>query len=123
MKNVDTLSERLKTSQLAKRRLVECFQSRPKIDDPLVIARAAQRRAVEQARAERRAEQLAEQAERRENEKARREADEAAALAQQILEVEQQIELQAADYAVRKARRDQRYADRKLRSRGAQTSR
>jgi hypothetical protein len=77
MKNVDSFAERRKTAQAAKASLLEKFKTRPADDDPAVLARAEQRRAIEEARAlaaEKRAREAAEQCE----------AKEAAAAAQAI---------------------------------------
>ncbi len=114
MKNVDSFAERRKTAQAAKAALLEKFKTRPADDDPAVLARAEQRRAVEEARAlaaEKRAREAAEQ----------REAEEAA-VAAKALEDEAarlaRIAAEEAEAADRKAQRDARYAARKQRKQG-----
>ncbi|WP_041782295.1 DUF6481 family protein [Ancylobacter novellus] len=98
MKNIDNFQDRQKTAVAAKARMLAKLAARPGADDPAVIARAMERRTIDEARKARQAErQKAEAA----KEKARQEAD-----AQEA----------AADKASAKARRDARYAARKLRA-------
>jgi len=108
-----TLTERLSDQATAKQALLRKMQARPGPDDPAVIARAAGRKAVADARAQRlaakaaAAEQLkAEQIEREAAEKAERE------LAEQ-LEHEARIAREAALEEEKKRARDERYAARK----------
>jgi hypothetical protein len=131
MKYSDSFADRQKANQGAKAKLLERFKARPTADDPVMLARAAERRAVEEARAARQEERrLAEQQKREEIEAAIRakeaaEAEERAAQ-QAALDAEadarRQTELDRArrvieDEVARKAARDKRYADRKARVR------
>ncbi|MFT0862301.1 DUF6481 family protein [Ancylobacter sp. G4_0304] len=131
MKNPDNFAERQKAVQASKARLLERFKARPSADDPVMQAKAAERRAVEEAREARRAA-------REEAERARREELEAEARAREAAEQEARAAQQAAleaeagarreaelaqarrvieDEVARKAARDKRYADRKARVR------
>lgn len=98
MKNIDNFQDRQKTAVAARARMIAKLAARPGTDDPGVIARAAERRAIDEARRARQAErQEAEAA----KEKARQEA-----VAQKT----------AANEANARARRDARYAARKARA-------
>ncbi len=124
-------ADRRKSSAEAKMRLLEKFESAPKPDDPVMLAKRAELAAISVAREERRAErerlkqeisdcQKAEAAALKDAEaKAIAEADaklkaeaEAAKESQKKL-----VELVIANEAVRKAERDRRYAARKARQR------
>ena len=108
-------TDRLSTANSAKKALLEKFRAQPRPDDPAVIARDAERKAVaiarEQRAIERKAAQEAE-AIRLATEKATREAEEAARSAAEKSERE---EREAALEAEQKAKRDARYAARKAR--------
>ncbi|MCJ8143965.1 DUF6481 family protein [Ancylobacter sp. A5.8] len=131
MKNPDSFAERQKAVQTSKTRLLERFKARPAADDPAMVAKAAERRAVEEAREARRAA-------REEAERARREEIEAEARAREAAEQAARDAAQAAfeaeagarreaelaqarrvieDEVARKALRDKRYAERKARVR------
>lgn len=132
MLKTDDLAERRKTADAAKARLLERFRNRPAADDPAALARAAERKAISDARAERQALRAAEEAAQREAAAAA--AREAEALRQAMAEAaeaellaeagaRQQAERDRAsrvirDEAERKALRDQRYAARKARKQG-----
>ena len=111
-------SERAADSAAAKKALLERFQNRPKPDDPAVLARAAERKAIEEAREQRMAEKrtakeaeaarLRAEEEERQAEIARQAAEEAARAVQAKLDA-------AALLLQQKAARDARYAARKAR--------
>lgn len=111
----DSLTDRRSDSQAAKQAMLRKFRAQPGPDDPAVIARAAERKAILEARAVRaiakaaaaeqaRAVLAAEQAER----------DRAALLAEQ-----EQIERAAALEEQKKRARDERYAARKAAKRAS----
>ncbi len=110
--------ERQTASAEAKRAILAKFQSRPAADDPEVQARAAERKAIAEAREARMAERRLE----REAEAARQAAEREAALAAEALRRKEE-EAAAADALRReallkleqKAARDARYAARKAR--------
>jgi uncharacterized protein DUF6481 len=122
--------ERRNAANEAKRALLERFKSKPAADDPAVLARQAERKAILEARAIREAEkarlkqeklarEAAEKAEREAAAEAARIAAEEAALAEaKIREAEEneRIARLLADEAERKAKRDARYAARKART-------
>ena len=127
--NHANFSDRIKASATAKSALVEKLKARPGPDDPRMIAKAAERKAIYEARLARQAEkerleqeQLAREAEER---RIREEEELAAALAREAeLEAERQAaeaaKLERAsrvlnDLAAQKAIRDARYAARKAR--------
>jgi hypothetical protein len=91
-------SERAAASANAKKALLEKFKAKPPPDDPAVLARAAERQAIAEAREQRAAERRAA----KEAEAARRAAEQAA----------RDLQLKAE----RQAARDARYAARKARS-------
>lgn len=111
-------SERASASADAKRAVLAKFQSRPALDDPDVQARAAERKAIADARDVRMAERRAE----REAEAARLAAEREAQLAAEAIRRKEE-EAEAAEAAKRaallkleqKAARDARYAARKAR--------
>ncbi|QFR31918.1 DUF6481 family protein [Ancylobacter sp. TS-1] len=98
MKNIDSFQDRQKTANAARERMLARLASRPAADDPAVLARAAERRAIDEARSARRVE--------------RQEAD----AAQERQRIEAAAEHIAKNEADAKARRDARYAARKLRT-------
>jgi hypothetical protein len=122
--------ERRNAANEAKRALLERFKSKPAADDPAVLARQAERKAILEARAIREAEkarlkqeklarEAAEKAEREAAaEAARIAAEEAAQAEAKIREAEEneRIARLLADEAERKAKRDARYAARKART-------
>jgi hypothetical protein len=132
MLKVPDLAERRNTAASAKARLVEKLRARPAADDPAVVARAAERLAVSEARAARQAVREREEEARREAirvqqqiEAEARAAEEAAvkAAAQAEAMARQQADKDRAgrvmaDEAERKAMRDARYAARKARVSG-----
>lgn len=121
--------ERRNAANEAKKALLERFKSKPAADDPAVLARQAERKAILAAREIREAEkarlkqeklarEAAEKAEREAAaEAARIAAEEAAAAEAKIREAEEtdRISRLLADEAERKAKRDARYAARKAR--------
>ena len=121
--------ERRNAANEAKRALLERFKAKPAADDPVVLARQAERKAILEARAireaekarlkqERLAREAAEKAEREAAaEQARIAAEEAAASEAKVREAEEteRIARLLADEAERKAKRDARYAARKAR--------
>jgi hypothetical protein len=114
-----TYNDRREEAAAAKRALVERFKSRPPADDPAVQARAAERRAIAEARDLRNAERARQKAAldevRKKEEELRLEAERLAAE-----EAERRAAEQAArDEAIRaerKAQRDAKYAARKART-------
>lgn len=84
----------------ARKALLERFTARPEPNDPAVLARAAERKAIQDARAARAVERDAAKA-----------AGEAAAAAEAI----ERAEREAAAQTAAKAQRDARYAARKAR--------
>ncbi|TIV63370.1 MAG: hypothetical protein E5V86_18995 [Mesorhizobium sp.] len=121
--------ERRNAANEAKKALLARFKAKPAADDPAVLARQAERKAILEARAIREAEkarlkqeklarEAAEKAERdAAAEAARIAAEEAAAAEAKIREAEEaeRIAFELADEAARKAKRDARYAARKAR--------
>ncbi|TIS52705.1 MAG: hypothetical protein E5W93_16595 [Mesorhizobium sp.] len=121
--------ERRNAANEAKKALLERFKAKPAADDPAVLARQAERKAILEARAIREAEkarlkqeklarEAAEKAEREAAaEAARIAAEEVAAAEAKIREAEEneRISRLLADEAERKAKRDARYAARKAR--------
>ena len=111
-------NERQNASAKAKQALLEKFKAKPAPDDPAVLARAAERRAISDAREIRAAERRTI----REAESARQAAEQAAreleAQARAAEEARQAIEQAARDLqrkAEQQAARDARYAARKAR--------
>lgn len=123
-------SERRNAADEARKALLERFKAKPAADDPAVLAKQAERKAILAARAVREAEKLKQKQERLAREaaeKAAREAaEEAARLEAEIqaaadakireAEENERIARVLADEAERKAKRDARYAARKSRS-------
>lgn len=122
-------SERRNAANEARKALLERFKAKPAADDPAVLARQAERKAILEARAireaekqkqkqERLAREAAEKAAREAAEEAARlEAEAKAAAEAKIREAEEneRIARVLADEAERKAKRDARYAARKSR--------
>ncbi|MBZ9920033.1 hypothetical protein FJ937_06145 [Mesorhizobium sp. B2-4-4] len=122
--------ERRNAANEAKKVLLERFKSKPAADDPAVLARQAERKAILAAREIREAEKARlkqERLAREAIEKAEREAaaeaariaaEEAAQAEARIREAEEaeRIARLLADEAERKAKRDARYAARKART-------
>jgi hypothetical protein len=110
-----TFKDRAEAAAAAKKALLEGFRKRPPADDPAVLARIAERRAVQEARAlrdaERQRQRAEEEARRTAEEEARRQAseEEVARRAAEAAARDEQIR------AERKAARDARYAARKAR--------
>jgi hypothetical protein len=122
--------ERRNAANEAKQALLERFKAKPAADDPAVLARQAERKAILEARKVREAEkaklkqerlarEAAEKAEREATAEAARlaaeEAAQAEAKAREAEETERIARL-LADEAERKAKRDARYAARKQRT-------
>lgn len=113
-----TYDDRRETSATAKKALLEKFKSRPAPDDPAVLARQAELRAVAEAREARMAEKRAAK-----EEEMRRLAEEARLRQLEEEERQRQAAVQARLEAARmaqlkadqKAARDARYAKRKAR--------
>jgi hypothetical protein len=124
-----TFAERRDAANDAKRALLERFKARPAPDDPEVLARQAERKAILEAREKREAEKARLREERRVREEAERVererlAEEARIRAEEEARVEEtrrqaeeneRIARVLADEAERKAKRDARYAARKQR--------
>ena len=114
--------ERRNAASEAKKALLAKFNSRPSDDDPAVLARKAERKAILEARAIREAEKeklkqerlAREAAERAKREAAAEEAARAEANQREAEETERIASL-LTDEAERKAKRDARYAARKAR--------
>jgi len=112
-------------------RLLKKFEAAPKPDDPVMVAKRAEKAAISVAREERRAERNRLKQEIADRKKAEAEAVKeaearAAAEAEAKVKAEEQariesqkkrVELVIADEAARKAERDRRYAARKARQR------
>lgn len=116
MKGSD-LEDRRKAAADAKLRMLNKFKAAPKPDDPEMVAKRAERKALAEAREARRAERIRtkkEEAERLIAETAAREAAEEAA---RIAEERRLADIEVAKEAERKAERDRRYAARKARKR------
>ncbi|MBZ9990001.1 DUF6481 family protein [Mesorhizobium sp. BH1-1-5] len=121
--------ERRNAANEAKKALLERFKAKPAADDPAVLARQAERKAILDARAIREAEkarlkqeklarEAAERAERQAMAEAARLAAEAVAAEEaerRQAEESERIAFELADEASRKAKRDARYAARKAR--------
>jgi hypothetical protein len=125
-----TFAERLDSANAAKKALLERFRSRPAADDPEVLARQAERKAILEAREKREAEKAQlkqERLAREAEERARRAAEEEAARIKAEAEAAEQARLAAIEEeerlsallaleAAAKAKRDARYAARKART-------
>ena len=125
-------AERRAAAIEAKKAVLEKFKSKPAADDPAVLARQAERKAILEAREKRNAEKerlRQEKLAREAAERAEREAAEAAARAiaeekakaeAKIREAEEleRLARELTEEAERKAKRDARYAARKSRSKG-----
>jgi len=121
--------ERRNAANEAKKALLARFKAKPAADDPAVLAKQAERKAILDARAIREAEKQKlkqERLAREAAEKAAREAEEARLRAEAEAKAAQEAEMLAAqeaervaldlaDEAARKAKRDARYAARKSR--------
>lgn len=130
MTNEDDFAQRRKTAEAAKAMLLERFKSRKPQDDADLVARAAERRAIADARSERLHKRQAEKDKRRaealSEEQARNEARRAAEAAEHAAvkaadDARRQADRNRAvrvveDEAARKAQRDARYQARKARS-------
>ena len=109
------LEDRLARAAEARQKALEKFKARPGPDDPEVLKRAAERKAIAEAREVRakeraaiKAKEAAERAEREAKEKIEREARERREAVEKVIR-------DAAEAAERKADRDRRYAARKSR--------
>ncbi|PLP57246.1 hypothetical protein CYK37_21405 [Mesorhizobium loti] len=121
--------ERRNAANEAKKALLERFKAKPAADDPAVLARQAERKAILEARAVREAEKARLKQERLAREAAEKAARDAAAEAARLeaeakareeaalreAEENDRISRVLADEAERKAKRDARYAARKSR--------
>jgi hypothetical protein len=121
--------ERRNAANEAKKALLERFKAKPAADDPAVLARQAERKAILEARAIREAEKARLKQERLAREAAEKAEREAAAEAARLeaeakareeaalreAEENDRISRLLADEAERKAKRDARYAARKSR--------
>lgn len=106
-------TERASTSTAAKQAMLERFKARPSPDDPEVVARKAEREAVQRARDGRHSER---DRMRRENEahaEAERIAFEKSEIERKAREESERIEAQSALETAQKSARDARYAARK----------
>lgn len=111
-------TDRAEAATAARKAMLEKFHAKPAPDDPAVLARAAERKAIVEARAVRAAERRRIQ----EAEEARRAAEEQARLAELAAQAEAEAQRKAEQAirdeeikAQRKALRDARYAARKAR--------
>jgi membrane protein involved in colicin uptake len=104
-------ADRQKAAQEAKKNLLNKFRAQPRQDDPAVAARRAEREALAANRENARLAREAEKAE----QKRRGEEAAAAEAARVAREKEEEAERQAALEAEQKAKRDARYAARKVR--------
>ena len=114
--------DRLATAAEARKAALAKFKAKPGTDDPAVLARQAERRAVQAAREVRTVERQAERARVEEAEtaarterEAREAADEAAREEREAVAAAEAAEREAALGVERKAARDARYAARKAR--------
>ncbi len=119
-----TFADRKQSAAEAKKKLLEKFKTAPKLDDPELAAKRAEREAIAKAREARRLER-----ERVKEETKVRKAAELAAKAEAALAAEQaeiaareaeeklELERHIAEEAAKKAERDARYAARKKRKR------
>jgi hypothetical protein len=113
-----TFEDRRAAAAEAKKALVERFKARPPADDPEVLARAAERKAIQEAREIRqgeRAKQKALEEEARLREDEARKAAEAKAAEEAEAKAAEQAARDEAIRAERKAARDAKYAARKAR--------
>lgn len=97
MRTIDSFQDRQKTAAAARARMIAKLAAQPGAGDPAVIARAAERKVVDEARRLRQAER------------------QKAAAAAEKLRQEAAAQRTAADEANAKAQRDARFAARKLR--------
>lgn len=111
-------TDRAEAAAAAKKAMLEKFRAKPASDDPAVLARAAERKAIAEARDVR----AEERRKFREIEEARRIVEDQARLAelaaQAEAEAQRKVEQAARDEEIkaqRKAERDARYAARKAR--------
>ena len=113
-----TFKDRREAAADAKKALVERFKARPPADDPAVLARAAERRAIQEARELRQADRARlraeEEAAKAREDEARKAAEEQAAL-EAAAKAAEQAARDEAIRAERKAARDAKYAARKAR--------
>jgi hypothetical protein len=122
--NSHKFQDRQEAAAKAKKAMVEKFQARPKYDpnDPVVLAREAERKRIMESRIEREKERAIRKAEQEAAEAARKIAEEAAraeqarleALAQQESEASRIAEAERLEFE-KKLERDARYAARKER--------
>jgi hypothetical protein len=109
------LKERLARAAKARQSALEKFKSRPAADDPAVIARAAERKAIAEAREAREAERKAQKAKEAEERAAREAIEKVEREARERREAIEKVIRDATEAAERKAERDRRYAARKAR--------
>ncbi len=119
-----TFADRAQHAAEAKKKLLEKFKTAPKLDDPELAAKRAEREAIAKAREARRIERERVKEETKARKAAERAEREAAAIAAEAAEAaareaEEQLELERhiAEEAAKKAERDARYAARKNRKR------
>jgi uncharacterized protein DUF6481 len=109
------MKERLARAAEARQKALEKFKARPSADDPAVIARAAERKAIAEAREAREKERAAIKAKEAEERAAREAAEKVEREARERREAIEKVIRDAAEAAERKAERDRRYAARKAR--------
>lgn len=107
-------NERRDHAANARKAMLERFKARPAPDDPAVLAKQAERRAVAEARDQRRAEREAARKAEEERLAAEKLAAELAELERLEREAAKKAEEEAALLAAQKAARDARYANRKM---------
>lgn len=114
-----TFTDRRDEAAAAKRALIDRFKARPPADDPAVLARAAERKAIAEARDVRtaeRAKQKQEQDLQRQAELRAQQEAEARAAEEAAAKAADQVARDEAIRAERKAQRDAKYAARKART-------
>lgn len=114
----DAFGERLTTAARAKEAMLERFRARPGPNDPAVVAQAAARKAISEARDTRNAARKAAsdiETARLKSEAATKAEEQRALAVQQALEAEAAAKHAAELPALQKAARDARYAARKAR--------
>jgi hypothetical protein len=109
------LKERLARATKARQAALEKFKARPPADDPAVVARAAERKAVAEAREARAQERAAIKAKEGEERAAREAIEKVEREARERREAIEKVIRDATEAAERKADRDRRYAARKAR--------
>ena len=111
------LNDRREAAENARKAMLERFKARPPADDPIVVARQAERIAIAEAREKRRAEREAIRKAEEERIAAEKLAAELAEMQRKEEEARRRAEAAALQLEARKAARDLRYANRKSKKR------